>query len=85
MDQGRNVTNTTGNYITCNVTIIISSVPDTSEDVNIMMILRLILSVVGIIGNLNVLIVFLNHKKLRKKIPNIFIIHQVSLKINKTL
>ena len=32
---------------------------------------------VGIISNLAVIVVFLNHKKLRKKIPNIFIINQV--------
>ena len=33
---------------------------------------------VGIVANLTVIVVFLNHKKLRKKIPNIFIINQVS-------
>ena len=32
---------------------------------------------VGIVANLTVIAVFLNHKKLRKKIPNIFIINQV--------
>ena len=32
---------------------------------------------VGIIANLTVIVVFLNHKKLRRKIPNIFIINQV--------
>ena len=32
---------------------------------------------VGIIANLTVIVVFINHKKLRKKIPNIFIIKQV--------
>ena len=31
----------------------------------------------GIVTNLNVIVVFLNHKKLRRKIPNIFIINQV--------
>ena len=35
---------------------------------------------VGIIANLTVIVVFLNHKKLRRKIPNIFIINQVSHK-----
>ena len=33
---------------------------------------------VGIVGNLTVIIVFLNHQKFRRKIPNIFIINQVS-------
>ena len=32
---------------------------------------------VGIIANLTVVVVFLNHKNLRRKIPNIFIINQV--------
>ena len=32
---------------------------------------------VGIVANLTVIVVFLNHKKLRRKIPNIFIINQV--------
>ena len=32
---------------------------------------------IGIVANLTVIVVFLNHKKLRKKIPNIFIINQV--------
>ena len=32
---------------------------------------------VGIMANLTVIVVFLNHKKLRRKIPNIFIINQV--------
>ena len=31
----------------------------------------------GIVTNLTVIVVFLNHKKLRRKIPNIFIINQV--------
>ena len=32
---------------------------------------------VGIVSNLTVIVAFLNHKKLRRKIPNIFIINQV--------
>ena len=32
---------------------------------------------VGIVANLTVCVVFLNHKKLRRKIPNVFIINQV--------
>ena len=34
---------------------------------------------VGIVANLNVIIVFLNHKKLRRKIPIIFIVNQVRI------
>ena len=32
---------------------------------------------VGIVANLTVIVVFLNHKRLRRKIPNMFIINQV--------
>ena len=52
-----------------------SSIP---IDVNIRIIQSTIASV-GIVANLNVIVVFLNHKKLRRKIPNIFIINQVSV------
>ena len=37
---------------------------------------------VGIVANLTVIVVFLNHRKLRKKIPNIFIINQVFKDLN---
>ena len=50
-----------------------------SSSVDVTEVLRLILSSVGIIGNLTVLIIFLNHRKFRKKIPNIFIINQVRI------
>ena len=59
-----------------------SSIP---IDVNIRIIQSTIASV-GIVANLNVIVVFLNHKKLRRKIPNIFIINQVSvLEVNDLL
>ena len=31
----------------------------------------------GIVASLTVIVVFLNHRKLRRKIPNIFVINQV--------
>ena len=37
---------------------------------------------VGIVANLTVIVVFLNHRKMRKKIPNIFIINQVFKDLN---
>ena len=37
---------------------------------------------VGIIANFTVIVVFLNHKKLRRKIPNIFIINQVRIEFS---
>ena len=37
-----------------------------------------VIASVGLIANLNVVVVFLNHKEFKKKIPNIFIINQVS-------
>ena len=44
-----------------------ANVNETSKSVDVMMIIRFILSFIGIIGNLTVLIVFLNHSKFRKK------------------
>ena len=44
---------------------------------SVMMILSTTVAIVGIIANFTVVIVFLNHKKLRGKIPNMFIINQV--------
>ena len=49
-----------------------------SEDIDIMYLLSNIIASVGIIANLTVVIAFLNHRKLRRKIPNMFIINQVS-------
>ena len=46
--------------------------------VEIMMIFKSVIASVGIIANLTVVVVFGSHKKLRRKIPNIFIINQVS-------
>ena len=43
-----------------------------------MMLLQCIIASVGIVANLTVVTVFLNHKQLRMKIPNRFIINQVS-------
>ena len=37
-----------------------------------------VIASVGIIGNFTVIVVFLNHQKFRRKIPNIFILNQVS-------
>ena len=47
-------------------------------DMNMMMIISTIIASVGIVANLVVDIVFLNQKKMRCKIPNMFIINQVS-------
>ena len=47
-----------------------------SIDDNLLLLLNTVGSI-GIITNLTVIVVFLNHKKLRRKIPNIFIINQV--------
>ena len=48
------------------------------EGFDVMKILQLVIASLGIITNLIVVVVFLNHKKLRRKIPNICIINQVS-------
>ena len=86
MDQNFNITPidiTDEDNITSNFTD--PSLTEKSKGLDVMMILRLILSSVGIVGNLNVLIVFLSHKKYRKKIPNIFIINQVRYSKNSFL
>ena len=49
-----------------------------NEQFDVMMLLQCIIASVGIIANLTVITVFLNHTELRKKIPNRFIINQVS-------
>ena len=49
-----------------------------SERVHIMYLLSNTIASVGIIANLTVVIAFLNHRKLRRKIPNIFIMNQVN-------
>ena len=52
---------------------------NSSKNFDIMQILQLVIASLGITTNLIVVVVFLNHKKLRKKIPNICIINQVSI------
>ena len=49
-----------------------------SHTFDVMMILQMIIATVGIIANYTVVFAFLNHKQLRRKIPNMFIINQVS-------
>ena len=51
---------------------------DGSAQYDIMTILESTIATIGIINNLIVVFAFLNDKKLRRKIPNIFIINQVS-------
>ena len=51
----------------------------TGSKMDVMMILSSTIASLGIISNLTVVVVFLKNKKLRIKIPNIFIINQVSL------
>ena len=70
----------THNYsreITSNTTA--ESSRDSSEGIDVMIILQIVISSLGITTNLTVVVVFLNHKKLRRKIPNICIINQVSV------
>ena len=58
------------------------NIEENSETVDIMMIIHSLIASVGIVGNLTVIVAFLNHKKIRNKIPNIFIINQVSYNTN---
>ena len=56
----------------------LSNEKTTSDRFNIMQILQSNIASVGITANLTVIIVFLSHRKLRLKIPNRFIVNQVS-------
>ena len=60
-----------------NMTLTLMS--ESSQTVDIMMVLSTIVASVGIVANFTVIVVFLNDKKLRRKIPNIFIINQVGI------
>ena len=51
---------------------------DVSDKLDVMMILQMLIASVGIVANFTVVFAFLNHKQLRAKIPNMFIINQVS-------
>ena len=55
-----------------------STVSKYSNDIDSMVILSAAIASVGTIANMTVAVAFLNHRKLRRKIPNIFIINQVS-------
>ena len=59
-----------------NVTDVIDS-EDDSGKFNGLKILQLVIASMGVITNIIVVIVFLNDRKLRRKIPNICIINQV--------
>ena len=67
------VTEDVDKNITLNSTDIITK----SKNFNIVQILQCTIASVGIVANLMVVIAFLRNKKLRHKIPNIFIINQV--------
>ena len=56
-----------------------NNVSTQNEQFDVMTLLQCIIASVGIVTNLTVVIVFLNHKELRRKIPNRFIINQVSI------
>ena len=56
----------------------IETAKNDSEGFDVIKILQLVIASLGITTNLIVVVVFLNHKKLRRKIPNICIINQVS-------
>ena len=55
----------------------------TSNTLSTMGIVHSVIASVGIVTNLTVIVVFLNHRKLRRKIPNICIINQVSFYLSR--
>ena len=52
-----------------------------SNTIDVMEIIQLSIAPVGIVANLTVIVVFLNNKKLRRKIPNKLIVNQVIILI----
>ena len=61
-----------------NGTEIMNNITDnTSTGTSTMGIVHSTIASVGIVTNLTVIVVFLNHRKFRRKVPNICIINQV--------
>ena len=58
------------------------SLREMADNVTVMMIPQSLISSVGIIANMTVVVVFINDRKLRVKIPNMCIINQVSINIS---
>ena len=74
------VANFMGNVnFTFNETSSAEDVTNDNTNVNVMMLLSIVIASVGIVSNGTVVVAFLNHKTLRRKIPTMFIINQVSL------
>ena len=63
--------------INCTKTGNSSAIEDGELTSQIIVILQSVIASVGIVANSTVIIVFLNNEKMRRKIPNIFIINQV--------
>ena len=75
------VTHSTKFVVNDTFILFVDKIPDNSSSGNrkaqSILIAQSTIASVGIVANLTVIVVFLNHKKLRRKIPNIFIINQV--------
>ena len=66
-----------------NVTDVLSTTHNENfENFNAMKIIQVIIASMGVITNIIVVIVFVNDRKLRRKIPNICIINQVCVFVN---
>ena len=79
-----NAMNNASNSQNFNVTAITDAAlhEDDSVTSNAMKIVILVIACTGVVTNLIVVIVFLNDRKLRRKIPNICIINQVCIFLN---
>ena len=77
MEKDGNITD-----ISENITLFTDKhISSTESETDVMMILSSTIASLGILSNLTVVIVFMRNKKLRIKIPNIFIINQVSINV----
>ena len=80
MNIGLNVNEFTQNKTSSAVAIATTSLSSSNDNAReeTIRIIQSTVASVGIVANLTVIVMFLNHKKLRRKVPNIFIINQVS-------
>ena len=77
-----NSTNLTLNNTFCTNEKNVSSILTGNFTPPVIITVNTIIGIVGIIGNLSVIIVFGKERKFRRKIPNIFIINQVRFLIH---
>ena len=75
--ENQEVWTSVANVVTKEITTNIDDRSNNGNDIDVMMLLSTIVASIGIVSNGTVVVAFLNHRKLRRKIPTMFIINQV--------